>query len=140
GGFQLLDLHDYLGQGTAFVGLLDAFWEPKSYIKTTGEVDQMKHFLNPNVRSRSTRCSSSCIQPCRWGALRNMCLQRPTRWRLTSKSQTMVLSQLRGRWLFGGLVLERVNGVRVRFRSERIFLSERLRWTSPSLVRQTQSW
>ena len=29
GGFQLLDLHDYLGQGTALVGLLDAFWEEK---------------------------------------------------------------------------------------------------------------
>ena len=27
GGFQLLGLHDYLGQGTSFVGLLDAFWE-----------------------------------------------------------------------------------------------------------------
>jgi hypothetical protein len=32
-GFQLLGLHDYLGQGTALVGMLDAFWEPKSYIK-----------------------------------------------------------------------------------------------------------
>jgi len=31
-GFQLLDLHDYLGQGTALVGLLDAFWEEKGYI------------------------------------------------------------------------------------------------------------
>ena len=30
-GFQLLDLHDYLGQGTALVGLLDAFWEEKGY-------------------------------------------------------------------------------------------------------------
>jgi hypothetical protein len=31
-GFQLLDLHDYLGQGTALIGVLDAFWEPKSYV------------------------------------------------------------------------------------------------------------
>ncbi|HET7624266.1 MAG TPA: discoidin domain-containing protein, partial [Verrucomicrobiae bacterium] len=30
-GFQLLDLHDYLGQGTALVGLLDTFWESKGY-------------------------------------------------------------------------------------------------------------
>ena len=30
-GFQLLDLHDYLGQGTALVGLLDAFWQEKGY-------------------------------------------------------------------------------------------------------------
>lgn len=30
-GFQLLDLHDYLGQGTALVGVIDAFWEEKGY-------------------------------------------------------------------------------------------------------------
>lgn len=31
-GYQLLDLHDYLGQGTALVGVLDAFWDPRGYI------------------------------------------------------------------------------------------------------------
>jgi len=31
-GYELLDLHDYLGQGGALIGLLDAFWEPKSYV------------------------------------------------------------------------------------------------------------
>ena len=31
-GIEMLDLHDYLGQGGALIGLLDAFWEPKSYI------------------------------------------------------------------------------------------------------------
>jgi hypothetical protein len=31
GGYQLLDLHDYLGQGTALVGILDTFWESKGY-------------------------------------------------------------------------------------------------------------
>lgn len=30
-GYQLLDLHDYLGQGTALVGILDTFWESKGY-------------------------------------------------------------------------------------------------------------
>lgn len=45
GGFQLLDLHDYLGQGTAFVGLLDAFWRPKSYVKA----DDFKEFCNSTV-------------------------------------------------------------------------------------------
>lgn len=35
-GYQLLDLHDYLGQGTALVGLLDAFWEPKGYATPEG--------------------------------------------------------------------------------------------------------
>ncbi len=31
-GFQLLDLHDFPGQGTALVGVLDPFWEEKGYI------------------------------------------------------------------------------------------------------------
>ena len=30
-GFQLLDLHDFPGQGTALVGMLDAFWESKGF-------------------------------------------------------------------------------------------------------------
>ena len=33
GGYQLLDLHDFPGQGTALVGVLDAFWEEKGYVK-----------------------------------------------------------------------------------------------------------
>ena len=31
-GFQLLDLHDFPGQGTALVGVLDPFWGEKGYI------------------------------------------------------------------------------------------------------------
>lgn len=31
-GFQMLDLHDYLGQGGALIGPLDAFWEEKGYV------------------------------------------------------------------------------------------------------------
>ena len=45
GGFQLLDLHDYLGQGTALVGLLDAFWESKGY----ASADEFKDFCNATV-------------------------------------------------------------------------------------------
>jgi hypothetical protein len=32
GGFQLLDIHDFPGQGTALVGILDAFWNSKGYV------------------------------------------------------------------------------------------------------------
>jgi hypothetical protein len=32
GGFQLLDLHDFPGQGTALVGVLDPFWNSKPYV------------------------------------------------------------------------------------------------------------
>lgn len=35
GGFQLLGINDFPGQGTALVGALDAFWEDKGY--TSGE-------------------------------------------------------------------------------------------------------
>lgn len=31
-GFQLLDLHDFPGQGTALIGVLDAFWDTKGYV------------------------------------------------------------------------------------------------------------
>ncbi|MDP4184798.1 MAG: beta-galactosidase [Bacteroidota bacterium] len=31
-GFQLLDLHDFPGQGTALVGVLDSFWDEKGYV------------------------------------------------------------------------------------------------------------
>lgn len=39
-GFQLLDLHDFPGQGTALVGLLNAFWESKGII----EPDEFRQF------------------------------------------------------------------------------------------------
>lgn len=31
-GFQLLDLHDFPGQGTALVGVLNPFWDEKGYV------------------------------------------------------------------------------------------------------------
>ena len=45
GGFQLLDLHDFPGQGTALVGVLDAFWEPKGYVTAS----EYRRFCNSTV-------------------------------------------------------------------------------------------
>ena len=45
GGFQLLDLHDFPGQGTALVGVLDAFWDEKGYIKP----EEFHRFCGPIV-------------------------------------------------------------------------------------------
>ena len=45
GGFELLALYDFPGQGTALVGVLDAFWNPKGYI-TAGE---FRRFCNSTV-------------------------------------------------------------------------------------------
>lgn len=45
GGFQLLDLHDFPGQGTALVGVLDPFWDEKGYISTA----EYNRFCNSTV-------------------------------------------------------------------------------------------
>jgi len=45
GGFQLLDLHDFPGQGTALVGVLNAFWNQKGYITP----DEYRRFCNETV-------------------------------------------------------------------------------------------
>ncbi|SEN10222.1 Beta-galactosidase/beta-glucuronidase [Duganella sp. CF517] len=44
-GYQLLELHDYLGQGGALVGVLDAFWESKGYVTAR----QFRQFSGPTV-------------------------------------------------------------------------------------------
>jgi Glycosyl hydrolases family 2, sugar binding domain len=44
-GFQLLGLSDFPGQGTALVGVLDAFWEKKEYISAS----EFSHFCNSTV-------------------------------------------------------------------------------------------
>lgn len=49
GGFQLLDLHDFPGQGTALVGVLDPFWDEKGYI-TAGEFRRFSCETVPLVR------------------------------------------------------------------------------------------
>lgn len=48
-GFQLLDLHDFPGQGTALVGVLDPFWEDKGYV-TGAEYSTFCNSTVPLVR------------------------------------------------------------------------------------------
>jgi hypothetical protein len=45
GGFQLLDLHDFPGQGTALVGVLDPFWDSKGYVTA----DAFRRFAGQTV-------------------------------------------------------------------------------------------
>jgi hypothetical protein len=45
GGFQLLDLHDFPGQGTALVGVLDPFWDSKPYLTP----QEYRRFAGPIV-------------------------------------------------------------------------------------------
>lgn len=44
-GFQLLDIQDFMGQGTALVGVLDAFMEPKETITA----EKWREFCAPTV-------------------------------------------------------------------------------------------
>ena len=44
-GFQLLDIQDFMGQGTALVGVLDAFMEPKG----TVTAEKWREFCAPTV-------------------------------------------------------------------------------------------
>ncbi|HXK60616.1 MAG TPA: glycoside hydrolase family 2 TIM barrel-domain containing protein [Acidobacteriota bacterium] len=45
GGFQLLSLHDFPGQGTALVGVLDPFWDSKGYVTP----EEFARFCGPTV-------------------------------------------------------------------------------------------
>jgi hypothetical protein len=45
GGFQLLQLEDFPGQGEALVGLLDSFWESKRI----GTAEEFRRFSSPTV-------------------------------------------------------------------------------------------
>ncbi len=45
GGFQLLDLHDFPGQGTALVGILNPFWDSKGYLSP----QEHRRYCNPTV-------------------------------------------------------------------------------------------
>ncbi len=44
-GFQMLQLHDFPGQGTALVGILNAFFEPKGYVTP----EEFRMFCNETV-------------------------------------------------------------------------------------------
>jgi len=44
-GYQLLDLHDFPGQGTSLVGTLDAFWDSKGLITP----EKYRRFCGPTV-------------------------------------------------------------------------------------------
>ncbi|MGC8643886.1 MAG: discoidin domain-containing protein, partial [Isosphaeraceae bacterium] len=44
-GFSLLDLHDYPGQGTALIGILDPFWDSKGFVSP----EIHKRYCGPTV-------------------------------------------------------------------------------------------
>lgn len=84
-GFELLDLHDYLGQGTALVGLLDVFWEKKRGVRP----EDFRRFCGETVllarcRSYVWKNTDSAVIPlevCHYG--RNSVRDAELAWQLT---------------------------------------------------------
>lgn len=70
-GYEYLDLHDYTGQGTALVGVLDAFWDSKGYTNP----EEFRRFNSAvvvlaRIQSyvlKSTDCFSAPLAICNFG-------------------------------------------------------------------------
>ena len=94
GGFQLLDLHDFPGQGSALVGVLNAFWREKGYISPA----EYKRFCNSTVPlARLKKCNftsnetfEAAIEVAHYGdePLTNCTPQ----WKITTKTGEVVQS------------------------------------------------
>lgn len=65
-GHQMLDIRDYLGQGTALIGVLDAFWDPKSYV-TGKEFRRFHSETVPLVRLKQRVFTTSDTLDCEVG-------------------------------------------------------------------------
>ncbi|HMM02275.1 MULTISPECIES: sugar-binding domain-containing protein [unclassified Dysgonomonas] len=84
-GFQLLSLNDYSGQGTALVGVLNAFWEEKGYI----DADEFRKFCAPTVllsrmdkfTFKNDETMTAHIEIAHFGE--NVLRQQSAKWRIT---------------------------------------------------------
>jgi len=91
-GFQLLSLNDFPGQGTALVGVLDAFWDEKGYISAS----EFKEFCNvvvplvrlPKFTFQSNETLKAPIEIANFSgkAITNL----PVSWELVKDSGTVV--------------------------------------------------
>jgi len=92
-GFQLLDLHDFPGQGTALVGVLDPFWEEKGYI-TPGEYRQFCDETVALARMEKRVFSSSetfeaKIEVAHFG--REILRDPDVRWKISTQWDTLIV-------------------------------------------------
>lgn len=83
GGFQLLDLHDFPGQGSALVGVLNPFWESKGYV-TPQEYSEFCNRVVPLARMARMVYNSgdtlkASVEVAQYGAVN---LTLPVDWKL----------------------------------------------------------
>ncbi len=92
GGFQLLGLADFPGQGSAFVGILDAFWEskglvsPEKFRESCAPTVLLARF--PKRTYRNTETFEAVLELYHYGAVpvRN----KPLHWKLTEASGRII--------------------------------------------------
>ena len=90
-GFEMLDLHDYLGQGTALVGILDPFWESKGYVTP----EEFREFCQetvllarvPSYVYKSTDHVTIPVEVCHFG--KEALYHRMVVWKLMDKEQVL---------------------------------------------------
>jgi hypothetical protein len=91
-GFQLLSLNDFPGQGTAIVGVLDAFWEEKGYISAK----EFKAFCNkvvplvrlPKYTFENSETLEATIEVANFSGAELK--KTTTTWQLTSKDSSVI--------------------------------------------------
>jgi hypothetical protein len=91
-GFQLLDLHDFPGQGTALVGVLDPFWEEKGYI-TPGEYSRFCNETVPLARMEKRVFSTdeifeAKVEVAHFG--REILINPDIRWKVSTQWDTLI--------------------------------------------------
>jgi hypothetical protein len=96
-GHQMLDIRDYLGQGTALIGVLDAFWEPKNYV-TAAEFRRFHGETVPLARLGKRTFTTADTLECEAGIYHfgtaPLAGARPA-WRITTPAGNTVMS---GAW------------------------------------------
>lgn len=103
-GFQLLDLHDFPGQSTALVGLLDAFWESKGIISAKdfsrfcGPVVPLIRFEKAAYTNNETFLGAVEIANFTSAALKNAVVQ----WHITNAAGNIINS---GEWKVGNIAV-----------------------------------
>jgi len=109
-GFQLLDLHDFPGQGTALVGVLDAFWDCKGYVKA-GEFRNFCGKTVPLARMKKRvwhrgELFSAKVEIAHFGA--GPMEKAKIDWRITDKSAKIIAA---GQWIVPEIAVD--NGIEI---------------------------
>lgn len=93
-GFQLLSLNDFPGQGTALVGVLDAFWDEKGYVTAK----EFKSFCNtvvplvrlPKYTFDNSETLSTTVEVANFSG--KLLKEATTKWQLITQEGTVVQS------------------------------------------------